>query len=79
MRLPLNRSLGSSAVSICGCTILRGTHETDLLDAGMSPAAAAKRWGHDPATMLRKYAKRTGKADAKAAEIIGLLSKGALR
>ena len=57
---------------------LRGTHETHLLDAGMSPAAVAKRCGHDPATMLRSYAKRTRKADAKAAEIIGLLSKGAL-
>jgi len=58
---------------------LRGTHETHLLDAGMSPAAVAKRCGHDPATMLRSYAKRTKKADAKAAEIIGLLSKGVLR
>lgn len=53
---------------------LRGTHETHLLDAGMSPAAVAKRCGHDPATMLRSYAKRTRKADARAAEIIGMLS-----
>jgi integrase len=58
---------------------LRGTHETHLLDRGMSPAAVAKRCGHDPATMLRSYAKRTKKADAQAAEIIGMLSKGALR
>jgi integrase len=58
---------------------LRGTHETHLLDRGMSPAAVAQRCGHDPATMLRSYAKRTKKADARAAEIIGLLSKGALQ
>jgi len=57
---------------------LRGTHETHLLDRGMSPAAVAKRCGHDPATMLRSYAKRTKKADTMAAEIIGMLSKGAL-
>jgi integrase len=52
---------------------LRGTHETHLLDGGMSPAAVAQRCGHDPATMLRSYAKRTRKADARAAEIIGYL------
>jgi integrase len=57
---------------------LRGTHETHLLDKGVSPAAVAKRCGHDPATMLRSYAKRTRKADTMAAEIIGMLSKGAL-
>jgi len=38
----------------------------------------AKRCGHDPATMLRSYAKRTRKADTMAAEILGMLSKGAL-
>ena len=57
---------------------LRGTHETHLLDRGMSPAAVAARCGHDPATMLRSYAKRTKKADNQAAEIIGALTKGAL-
>ncbi len=58
---------------------LRGTHETHLLDRGMSPAAVAQRCGHDPATMLRSYAKRTRKADARAAELIGELAKGALK
>jgi integrase len=57
---------------------LCGTHEAHLLDAGMSPAAVAKRCGHDPATMLRSYAKRTKKADARAAKLIGILAKGAL-
>jgi integrase len=58
---------------------LRGTHETHLLDRGMSPAAVAQRCGHDPATILRSYTKRTRKADARAAEIIGILSKGVLK
>jgi integrase len=58
---------------------LRGTHETHLLDRGRSPAAVAQRCGHDPATMLRSYAKGTRKADARAAEIIGMLSKGVLK
>jgi integrase len=57
---------------------LRGTHETHLLDGGMSPAAVAARCGHDPAVMLRSYAKRTKKADTMAAKLIGALSKGAL-
>jgi integrase len=55
---------------------LRGTHETHLLDRGMLPAAVAQRCAHDLPTMLRSYAKRTRKADARAAEIIGML-KGA--
>ena len=58
---------------------LRGTHETThLLDKGISPAAVAKRCGHDPATMLRSYAKRTRKADKSAADVIAALSKDAL-
>jgi integrase len=57
---------------------LRGTHETHLLDKGMPVAAVAARCGHDPAVMLRSYAKRTRKADASIADVIGALSKGAL-
>jgi integrase len=57
---------------------LRGTHETHLLDRSVSPAAVAARCGHDPATMLRSYAKRTRKADNQAAAIIGALTKGVL-
>jgi hypothetical protein len=38
----------------------------------------AKRCGHDPATLLRAYAKRTDEADAKAATVIGSISKGIL-
>jgi site-specific recombinase XerC len=38
----------------------------------------AARCGHDPAMLLRNYAKRTKKADTSAAEVIGSLSKGVL-
>jgi integrase len=37
---------------------LRGTHETLLLDRGVSVHVVAARCGHDPAVMLRSYAKR---------------------
>ena len=40
--------------------------------------AAADRCGHDPVTLLRNYAKRTRKAGASAASIIGNISKGIL-
>jgi integrase len=57
---------------------LRGSHETALLDRGVPVHTVAARCGHDPATMLRSYAKRTRKADTSAAAVIGALSKGAL-
>ena len=58
---------------------LRGTHETLLLDKGVGIHVVARRCGHDPAVMLRKYAKRLKSADEKAAEALGALSKSALR
>jgi integrase len=58
---------------------LRGTHETMLLDAGVPVHVVAARCGHDPAILLRAYAKRTKKADTSAAAVIGALSKGILR
>jgi integrase len=57
---------------------LRGTHETLLLDAGIPIHVVAARCGHDPAVLLRAYAKLTKKADASAAALIGALSKGML-
>ena len=57
---------------------LRGTHETLLLDEGVPVHVVAARCGHDPAVLLRSYAKRTRKADTSAAEIIGALSRRAL-
>jgi integrase len=57
---------------------LRGTHETLLLDAGVPVHTVAARCGHDPAVMLRVYARRTKKADASAAEVIGAVFKGIL-
>jgi hypothetical protein len=38
----------------------------------------ADRCGHDPAVLLRSYAKRTKKADKTAADIIGSPSKAIL-
>lgn len=57
---------------------LRGTHETLLLDAGVPVHVVAARCGHDPAVLLRSYAKRTKKADTSAAAVIGALAKSAL-
>jgi integrase len=57
---------------------LRGTHETLLLDAGVPVHVVAARCGHDPAVLLRSYAKRTRKADTSAAAAIAALSKGVL-
>ena len=57
---------------------LRATHKTLLLDAGVPVHVVAASSSNDPAVLLRIYAKRTRKADASAAEIIGALSKGAL-
>jgi len=54
---------------------LRGTHETLLLDAGVPVHTVAARCGHDPATLLRSYAKRTKKADTSAASVIGNISR----
>jgi integrase len=57
---------------------LRGTHETLLLDAGVPVHVVAARCGHDPAVLLRVYAKRTRKADTSAADVIGALSRSML-
>jgi integrase len=54
---------------------LRGTHETLLLDSGMPVHTVAARCGHDPAVLLRIYAKRTKKSDQGAAEVIEKLTK----
>jgi integrase len=58
---------------------LRGSHETMLLDAGHSVHTVADRCGHDPAELLRSYAKRTQKADAAAAATTGQLLGGVLK
>jgi len=57
---------------------LRATHETLLLDAGVPVHVVAARCGHDPAVLLRVYARRTKKADTSAAAIIGAMSEGVL-
>ena len=57
---------------------LRGAHETALLDRGVSVHVVAARCGHDPAVLLRSYAKRTKKADTNAADVIGAISRTVL-
>jgi integrase len=57
---------------------LRGSHETALLDAGVPVHVVAARCGHDPAVLLRSYAKRTKKADEGAAAVIGKLFGGSI-
>jgi integrase len=57
---------------------LRGTHETMLLDAGVPVHVVAARCGHDPAVLLKVYAKRTRKADTSAAAVIGTISRNVL-
>jgi integrase len=57
---------------------LRGSHETLLLDKGVPVHVVAARCGHDPAVLLRTYAKRTKKADTTAAQLIGSLSRRVL-
>ena len=57
---------------------LRGSIATLLLDAGEPVHKVASRLGHDPATLLRSYAKRTQGGDASAAAVIGNMLKGAL-
>jgi len=58
---------------------LRGTHETLLLDAGVPVHVVAARCGHDPAVLLRSYAKRTRKADTSAAAVIGMMAGNILK
>jgi integrase len=55
---------------------LRVSHGTWLLDQGTPVHTVAKRLGHDPAVLLKVYAKRTQKGDEVAAETIGRLTKG---
>jgi integrase len=58
---------------------LRGTYETMLPDRSVPVHVVAKRCGHDPAVLLRNYAKHIKKADNSAASVIGDLSKAILR
>jgi hypothetical protein len=48
------------------------------LDSGVPVHTVARRGGHDSATLLRNYAKRTKKADQSAAKEVGALSRGVL-
>jgi integrase len=57
---------------------LRGSHATALIDNGTSIHVVAARLGHDPAVLMRSYAKVTDKAKAEVVASIasmGLLGK----
>jgi integrase len=57
---------------------LRGTAITRMLKAGIPLHVVAARHGHDPAIMLRAYAKALPQDDADAAKVMGEMLKGAL-
>jgi integrase len=57
---------------------LRGTAITRMLKAGIPLHVVAARHGHDPAIMLRAYAKALPQDDADAAKIMGEMLKGTL-
>jgi integrase len=57
---------------------LRGTAITIALAAGRPVHEVAARCGHDPAVMLRVYAKPSEEADAKTAQVMGDVLKGVL-
>jgi integrase len=58
---------------------LRGTHETLLLDRGVPVHVVAARCGHDPAVLLRIYAKRTRKTDMSVSAAEADLARGILK
>jgi integrase len=57
---------------------IRAMHETSLLDAGVPIHTIAKRCGHDPAMLMRRYARRTTQSDSAAATAIGGILMGVL-
>jgi len=54
---------------------LRVTHATALLDAGIPIPTVAKRLGHRPETLLRRYAKHTRTADQQTAAVLASLAQ----
>jgi integrase len=71
----------AAKVGFPGLTLhdVRASHETALLDSGVSVHTVAARCGHDPATLLRHYARRTKKSDTNAAGVIGGILMGVLK
>ena len=71
----LKQCAGAGGVMRMAATISAGA----LLIRVLPVHVVAARCGHDPAVLLRAYAKRTRKADTSAAAVIGSLSKTILR
>jgi integrase len=55
---------------------LRGSHATQLLRRGMPIDVVARRLGHDPAVMMRAYAKALPSDDTKVREALAAMSHG---
>ena len=66
----LANSASSCGSMICAARMKRCCWIVGYLCMWLPPAVV-----HDPATLLRAYAKRTDEADAKAANVIGSISK----
>jgi integrase len=81
LRLPqsVTESFGKRAAAIGFPDLrfhdLRVTCQTLLLDAGVPVATVAARGGHDPAVLLRTYAKRTRKGDGMAVSAITAIAR----
>jgi hypothetical protein len=70
---PIER-VNASTFSASAFTTLARLTRLALLDKGVPVHVVAKRCGHDPATLLRyDDARRTKKADAAVANVIGTL------
>jgi hypothetical protein len=57
---------------------VRASQLTVLLDAGQPVHIVAKRAGHDPMTLLSRYARWTKKTDAKVADNLLGMSKASV-
>jgi integrase len=55
---------------------LRGSHATQLLRRGMPVDMVARRLGHDPAVMMRAYAKVLPSDDAVTRDALAAMAKG---
>jgi hypothetical protein len=58
---------------------IRAGQATALLDRGVPIHVVAARCAHDPAVLLRWYAKRSKKSDNAAADIIGDILGGVFK
>ena len=72
------RRIGLHILGTSHWRIARAISVSEHCDAGTAAGPVLTGKVHDPAVLLRSYAKRTPKADEKAAAVIGSLLKGVL-